>query len=62
MKRLNDIEGVMITNHDALNFPYILNGANKVLADVPCSSDGAIRKNKAIKDRWCLNDAIKLHK
>lgn len=61
----------MVTNHDAQNFPFIyrdIDGLStpllfdRILADVPCSGDGTLRKNKAIWKTWSPSQANHLFK
>ncbi|EGD81441.1 hypothetical protein PTSG_02162 [Salpingoeca rosetta] len=61
----------MITNHDASIFPSLYTTAadgtkqrlyfDRVLADVPCSGDGTLRKNVTIWRSWNPMNAIGLH-
>ncbi|KAJ3192353.1 tRNA (cytosine(34)-C(5))-methyltransferase [Irineochytrium annulatum] len=80
---------VVITNHEAQNFPYIYYSKkvgsfghrydrfphrlqaeknvrvlqfDRILADVPCSGDGTLRKNKPIWQTWHQNNGNGLHK
>ncbi|CAG8590184.1 9791_t:CDS:10 [Ambispora gerdemannii] len=65
---------VLITNHDAGQFPSIILDRgdretkkkqlsfDRILADVPCSGDGTIRKNTVIWHKWKIGDALGLHK
>lgn len=59
------------TSYDASQFPNLrIPGANgkdeilkfdRVLADVPCSGDGTLRKNEAIWKSWTNKSALGLH-
>jgi len=61
----------MATSYDASQFPNLrVPGSNgrdeiikfdRVLADVPCSGDGTMRKNPAIWTTWANKSAIALH-
>ena len=62
---------LMVTNHAAQEFPKIWMDHDsenpyylqfdRVLADVPCSGDGTLRKNKTIFATWNVNVANSLH-
>ncbi|CAG8648449.1 8027_t:CDS:10, partial [Cetraspora pellucida] len=63
---------LIVTNHDAAQFPgvYVKQGLNeekrpiqfdRILADVPCSGDGTLRKNFLIWKNWGVGSAIGLH-
>ncbi len=65
---------MLVTNHMAQNFPTLLDNSNnsssnfdkkfyfdKVLADVPCSGDGAIRKIPERWADWSTRDGMGLH-
>jgi 16S rRNA C967 or C1407 C5-methylase (RsmB/RsmF family) len=62
---------LMVTNHPAQEFPKIWMDQDpenphylqfdRVLADVPCSGDGTLRKNKTIFATWNANVANSLH-
>lgn len=74
MKRLSS-PNLIVTNHDATIYPNIrvssemINGkaANKylkfdrILADVPCSGDGTLRKNLEIWKNWTPSNGLGLH-
>lgn len=71
MKRLNS-PNLIVTNHDASMFPSLRlpsenGGAQKVLkfdrvlADVPCTGDGTVRKNISIWKDWTPGNAMGLH-
>ncbi|KAK4686597.1 hypothetical protein P7C73_g3530, partial [Tremellales sp. Uapishka_1] len=59
--------GLMVTNLDASMYPNISLGNNKslsfdrILADVPCSGDGTLRKNSDIWQKWGAADGNSLH-
>ncbi|WWC87043.1 uncharacterized protein L201_001928 [Kwoniella dendrophila CBS 6074] len=59
--------GLIVTNFDASLFPSIkLNGGkqlqfDRILADVPCSGDGTLRKNLEIWGKWGAADGNSLH-
>lgn len=60
-------KGLMVTNFDASMFPAIKleDGKNlqfdRILADVPCSGDGTLRKNIEIWAKWGVTDGNSLH-
>lgn len=65
-KRLNSAN-IIVTNADASRFPNIYDKEgrvikyDRVLADVPCSGDGTLRKNVDIWRKWTQSNAIGLH-
>jgi 16S rRNA C967 or C1407 C5-methylase (RsmB/RsmF family) len=67
LKRLNTT-GMMIISHDAQHFPTIIksNGEkflfDKILCDVPCSSDAVMRKLPHKWKTWSPKDSFSLHK
>ncbi|KAI8900016.1 S-adenosyl-L-methionine-dependent methyltransferase [Globomyces pollinis-pini] len=63
---------VLVTNHEAQEFPRILIPDSKtgsvracqfdrILCDVPCSGDGTIRKNKTVWKTWSVGGGNGLH-
>eukprot|EP00866_Antonospora_locustae_P000735 jgi/Antlo1/735/372 len=62
--------GVVVTGHDARLFPMIRLAHtsfdslgfplyfDRILCDVPCSSDGTIRKNRKALDNWHVNTML----
>lgn len=69
VKRLNS-PNIIVTNHDATMFPSIRipsDGAPKymkfdrILADVPCSGDGTVRKSPNIWKDWLPGSSLGLH-
>lgn len=73
LKRLSS-PNLLVTNHDATQFPSIKlppspNTPNKpnylkfdrILADVPCSGDGTLRKNANLWKDWQPGSALGLH-
>lgn len=42
---------LVVTHHDAQSFPSV-HGFDRVLADVPCTGDGTLRKNPDIWRKW----------
>lgn len=73
LKRLSS-PNLLVTNHDATQFPSIKlppssNAPNKpnylkfdrILADVPCSGDGTLRKNANLWKDWQPGSALGLH-
>ncbi|KAJ3502895.1 hypothetical protein NM208_g16628 [Fusarium decemcellulare] len=71
LKRLSS-PNLLVTNHDATQFPSIRLPAkdgkkptylkfDRILADVPCSGDGTLRKNANIWKDWQPGSALGLH-
>jgi multisite-specific tRNA:(cytosine-C5)-methyltransferase len=73
MKRLNS-PNLLVTNHDATGYPSIKLPSppgrerfnnylkfDRILADVPCSGDGTVRKNPNIWKDWTPGNALGLH-
>lgn len=71
LKRLSS-PNLIVTNHDATQFPSIkLPSKNpkiqsylkfdRILADVPCSGDGTMRKNVNLWKDWTPGNALGLH-
>ncbi len=71
LKRLSS-PNMIVTNHDATAYPPIrLPSDNpksprvlkfdRILADVPCSGDGTLRKNIAVWKDWAPTNALGLH-
>ncbi|CAN8103103.1 unnamed protein product [Discula destructiva] len=71
LKRLSS-PNIIVTNHDATLFPsFKLPSSDpkrqnylkfdRILADVPCSGDGTVRKNAAIWNSWNPGNALGLH-
>jgi 16S rRNA C967 or C1407 C5-methylase (RsmB/RsmF family) len=54
---------IKYTNHDASNFPTAKSGAkfDCIIADVPCSGDGTIRKDSHILPNWVPSIGNSLH-
>lgn len=67
-KRLNS-PNIVVTNHDATIFPSIKAPGSsrtylkfdRILADVPCSGDGTVRKNPGIWRDWTPGNGLGLH-
>jgi len=68
-KRLRS-PSTLIVNHDASLFPTILlekEGVSvpmqfdRILADVPCSGDGTMRKNPGVWQKWSVTQAAALN-
>lgn len=61
-------KGLVVVNNDATQFPNISLGPgagnikfDRILADVPCSGDGTMRKNLEIWKKWAPFDGNSLH-
>lgn len=61
-------KGLIVVNNDATQFPNISLGPgagnikyDRILADVPCSGDGTMRKNLEIWKKWAPFDGNSLH-
>jgi multisite-specific tRNA:(cytosine-C5)-methyltransferase len=69
LKRLNTA-GMAVINHDAQFYPFLYQGEladekvlfDKILADVPCSSDAVLRKLPHKWKKWSPKDSFLLHK
>jgi len=68
LKRLNTA-GMIVVSHDAQNFPAIYEDINsktqiqcdRILCDVPCSSDAVLRKIPIKWSKWSTKDGYGLH-
>ncbi|ORY85442.1 S-adenosyl-L-methionine-dependent methyltransferase [Protomyces lactucae-debilis] len=67
LKRLNS-PNLLVTNHDATCIPNFLvdkegtpQKFDRILADVPCSGDGTLRKNVDIWRAWQPTSGLSLH-
>lgn len=70
LKRLSSAN-LLVSNHDATQFPSIRIPSpdnkplylkfDRILADVPCSGDGTLRKNANIWKDWLPGNALGLH-
>lgn len=70
LKRLSSAN-LLVSNHDATQFPSIRLPSpdgkplylkfDRILADVPCSGDGTLRKNANIWKDWLPGNALGLH-
>lgn len=52
----------MVTNHEAQHFPQPPFLFDRVLADVPCSGDGTLRKNPDLWGKWTTALGMGLHR
>lgn len=57
----SNTSSMVVVNHQAQNFPKIEFLFDKVLCDVPCSGDGAIRKLPIKWRKWNVKDGQGLH-
>lgn len=57
----SNTSSMVVVNHQAQNFPKINFQFDKVLCDVPCSGDGAIRKIPSKWRKWKVKDGHSLH-
>jgi len=65
LKRLNTA-GMVVVSHDAQNFPSVYTEdsmlqCDRILCDVPCSSDAVLRKLPTKWVRWGTKDGFGLH-
>ncbi|OAV90944.1 hypothetical protein PTTG_07530 [Puccinia triticina 1-1 BBBD Race 1] len=51
---------VIISNHDARDFPKVMGGFNRVLLDAPCSGTGVISKDASVKNNKSERDLLLL--
>ncbi|KAH9469435.1 hypothetical protein MJO29_003622 [Puccinia striiformis f. sp. tritici] len=51
---------VIISNHDARDFPKVMGGFNRVLLDAPCSGTGVISKDASVKNNKSEKDLLLL--
>ena len=59
--RLSAVPTAIVTICSAQNLPCGENYFDRVLADVPCSGDGTIRKDPTIWSRWLPRDGLEMH-
>lgn len=55
---------IIVTNHSGESLPLIQKSdykPNIVICDVPCSGDGTLRKNKAMRKRWKIDFGYQNH-
>lgn len=62
---------LLVTNNDGTTFPTLIQKTregsvervlfDRILADVPCSGDGTLRKNATLWKTWTPNQALGLH-
>lgn len=53
---------IMVTNHPAQSFPILPIRLDRILADVPCTGDGTLRKNVDLWRRWAPAMGLGMHK
>lgn len=51
---------VIISNHDARDFPKVMGGFDRVLLDAPCSGTGVISKDASVKSNKSEKDLLQL--
>jgi 16S rRNA C967 or C1407 C5-methylase (RsmB/RsmF family) len=51
---------LLVTAADAASFPAFV-GFDRILVDVPCSSDGTIRKEPKVLEKWSLLSGLRHH-
>lgn len=61
IQRINNSSGIMVVNHMGQQLPGDHGYYDKVLCDVPCSGDGAIRKLPNKWRHWSYKDGAGLH-
>lgn len=55
-------KALMVTTMDGQFFPKILqDGFDRILVDVPCSSDGTMRKEPKVLHRWKVSNGLNHH-
>ena len=54
------VKNTIICNHDALQFPRVMGGFDRVLLDAPCSGTGVIAKDSTVKTSKTEQDFIRL--
>jgi len=65
VQRINS-QGILVLNHNGQFLPTLEKGNerfqyDKVLADVPCTGDGAVRKLPVKWEKWTTNDGFGIH-
>ena len=61
IQRINNSSGIMVVNHMGQQLPSPHSLYDKILCDVPCSGDGAIRKLPNKWRHWSYKDGSGLH-
>jgi len=54
------VKNTVVCNHDALDFPKIIGGFDRVLLDAPCSGTGVIAKDASVKTNKSEKDFMLL--
>ncbi|KAI9652398.1 MAG: rRNA (cytosine-C5-)-methyltransferase nop2 [Alyxoria varia] len=54
------VKNTIICNYDALQFPRVMGGFDRVLLDAPCSGTGVIAKDSTVKTSKTEHDFIRL--
>lgn len=54
------VKNTIVCNHDALEFPKVIGGFDRVLLDAPCSGTGVIAKDASVKTNKTEKDFIRL--
>lgn len=54
------VKNTIVCNHDALEFPKVIGGFDRVLLDAPCSGTGVIAKDASVKTNKTEKDFMRL--
>lgn len=54
------VKNTIVCNHDALEFPKLIGGFDRVLLDAPCSGTGVIAKDASVKTNKTPQDFMRL--
>ncbi|KAF2841659.1 NOL1/NOP2/sun family putative RNA met [Patellaria atrata CBS 101060] len=54
------VKNTIVCNYDALEFPHVIRGFDRVLLDAPCSGTGVIAKDASVKTNKTEKDFMRL--